>query len=113
MSKYYNNDIPVYINVTYGSRYSGKTYNEIKKLEKRIKELEKENKNLKDGRHIWYEHFKQSQHIINKAIKYLEDKSVYHTIEQFYDVTLFDEELTNLFNILKGKEKEENNNDTN
>ena len=32
MSKYYNNDIPEYINVTYGNRQSGKTYREMTKL---------------------------------------------------------------------------------
>ena len=34
MSKYYNNEIPVYINVVFANRQSGKTYYENKKIKK-------------------------------------------------------------------------------
>ena len=42
MSKYYNKELPIAVNVFYGGRRAGVTYREIEKLKEEINKLQKE-----------------------------------------------------------------------
>lgn len=89
MSKCYDKELPVTVNVIYGGRQSGKTYREFKKLEE-------ENKALKDDWDDIFKKWESQVKRIGKAIKY---------VEHIDDFDIKDFRREELLKILRGEEK--------
>lgn len=46
MSKYYDNELPFTVHVTYGGRYAGRTYRELERLKTKLEELKSDYSNV-------------------------------------------------------------------
>lgn len=71
MSKYYDKELQVTVHVTYGGRYSGKTYREFRRLKEIIKQLEEEHKELVETNY----NLATEKTKLEEKNKYLEDFS--------------------------------------
>lgn len=79
MSKYYDKELPVTVHVTYGGRYSGRTYREVKRLKSKLEELKSnysnvvtECKKLKSKAENYEELYNTLMTRCNKLMKYID-----------------------------------------
>lgn len=100
MTKYYNKEIPTEIHFIYGSRQSGKTYYEFKKLKEEYNILKENNVEL----------FKSYERLVNrtgKTLKYIEELYKMTKEQDSDNVNLIDR-LEIILKILKGEKNDKN-----
>ena len=98
MSKYYDKELPATVYVTYGERYSGRTYREFEKLQK-------ENEMLRAAWDDIFKKWESQVHIVGKAIEYIEENVDGNKFETSDDVIILYNYIEDLIKILRGEIK--------